>query len=288
MKLPLDRARHAALFELLAALADHGTPAVLVGGLVPPLLLEHLDPVGFDGAGPIRRTTDCDIIVSVSVEHGLDQQRRVEQILTASFRPDRRANQFRWNHPSGLRLDLIPVPTGVESGDPGARRLAAQLLGDVDAEAFYAGHELAVATAIAVTVEGPDDSDRPIAVTVEGPDDSDRPIAITALAPLLVMKLRAWEDSYRGRARDAYDIAWLLRYLEPNIAIEGIREARSRRPDLVDHVIHKLDAEFSDPDHAGVMAYAAEAFGRLTTDQTEPHRNAVAAAVLRILDGLRG
>lgn len=277
MRLPLDRLRHAALLELLARFDELGCRAVLIGGLVPPLLLQYLDPDGFATAPAGRRTADCDLVLDLAIGDGLEVYRDVQEFLAARWTRDPRANQFRWNHHSGLRVDLIPVPAGIERQDLAAIGLAELWLPDIDVKAFYRGQEFAISTAIDLFVLDP--SDVPF------------PLRIAGLAAMLTMKIQAWNDSYRGRKRDAHDVAWLLRYLDVEVAVRALRAARALRSDLVDHVVNHLRRDFSDEESAGVWHYVAEAFPDRhggEDEYTEADRNAVASAVQRLLAALDG
>ncbi|HRC56096.1 MAG TPA: hypothetical protein PKU97_09230 [Kofleriaceae bacterium] len=60
MRLPLAPAAQERLFQIIDALDALGCRCVLVGGLVPPLLLEALDPEGFAEASDPRVTSTGD------------------------------------------------------------------------------------------------------------------------------------------------------------------------------------------------------------------------------------
>ena len=271
MRLPLDRARHAALFELLDELERLGAPAVLVGGLVPPLLLDHLDPDASLAAPEPRRTADCDLVAHVS--HGApDAYDAVLRFLEARWARDRLANQFRWVHVSGLRVDLIPVPAGIEAGDPAALAFAARVSLNVDVAEFHHGQEYAIASALLVNVDD-----------LGG---GRRPIRVAGLVAMLALKLRAWTDSQRDRRRDAHDIVWLLRYVSTALAVDELVVARREQPTLVTGIVTALARDFADAWALGVRHYVAEAFPeryRLPDDEAESERLAAAYAVQRVL-----
>ena len=275
MRLPLDRARHVALFELLDDLDRLSTRAVLVGGLVPPLLLERLDPDGFADAPEARSTADCDLVLHVPLHGATAIYDDVQAALRARWSADPRVNQFRWNHHSGLRLDLIPVPVGIERADPAAIELASEWSPNIDVKAFYRAQEFAIATALDIEI-----------VDSGG---ARRGLRIAGLVAMLAMKLQAWNDSYRQRRRDAHDVAWLLRYLPTAVAAAAMGEARARRPDLVEDVGTHLRRDFADEWGEGVRHYVAEAFPdryRRADDEAEGDRRAAARAIRRFLDAL--
>lgn len=63
MKLRLQDKYTLVLMELCRGLEALGSRPVLVGGLVPPLLLETLDLFSFEVTPDPRRTTDCDVAI---------------------------------------------------------------------------------------------------------------------------------------------------------------------------------------------------------------------------------
>ena len=275
MRLPLDRARHAALFELLRELERLGTRAVLVGGLVPPLLLEHLDP---EGARDVhaRQTQDCDVVVQLPVDDGVRVYDEVLSFLRIRWSPKPAVNQFRWNHADGLRVDLIPVPVGIEGGERAAVELATSLSPDIDVRAFYRAQEFAITTALDVALVDP----------IEVPHR----LRIAGLLAMLAMKLEARKDLQRTYTKsDAHDVAWLLRYLDTAIAVAAVREAGGHRPDLVDFVCTELRRDFADERGAGIIRYVKEAFPHRyhsSEDDAEGDRLVTASKVRQFLDAL--
>lgn len=172
MKLPLSEAKTTALFQLLDRLEALELRAVLVGGLVPPLLLAALDPDGVDDHPQPRHTVDCDLVLALPVDDAERRSRQIESVLADyGWVRSPRHNQFRWTHATKLNVDLMPVPIGVESGDARAIALAGINFPDQDPTRFYRGHELALAD--------------PIELVVEVVDRAPRSIAIAGLAALL-------------------------------------------------------------------------------------------------------
>jgi hypothetical protein len=269
VKLPLGPRACDALFELLAALRQRELGAVLVGGLVPPLLLGHLQPDDADAAHSPRRTGDCDLALGVDVGGEHNQHAATIQTLDAlGWRADRKRNQFCWQHPARLWLDLIPVPAGIEAGDARAVAWIAPLLDGHDIDTFYRGYELALATAIDVSIEHAGNHHR---------------LPIAGLAAMFAMKLQAWTDGGAKHKSHAHDVCWLLRYTDERVVVAALDGVRGGRPALVEEVVARLRASFADPWSRGVLDYAWEAFNRRSDDDTEADRNAVAAAATRVL-----
>jgi hypothetical protein len=268
MKLPLSNARTVILLQLLRELDELGCPSVLVGGLVPPLLFEALEPDPRDEPPHNRGTTDCDVAIDVAVP-GFDRWREIEELLgSLGFTRNPRKNEFCWVHGCGLLIDPMPVPTGIERGDAEAVAFARTFVGG-STSLFYRGYELAL--------------QQPMVVTIELEDGSPHSLRIAGLASLLVMKLQAWIDSHHVRMKDAQDIGWLLRHLAPETVVLQLAAARALRPELMIEVVERLRAHFAEPDALGVCHYTRQAYSRILDEYTERHRNALAAAVKEIL-----
>lgn len=270
MNLPITVLQLDALFALLDGLAALALDVVLVGGLVPPLLLEALEPDLFMEDVHGRQTKDCDLAVAITVgDNGRAQLDAIEALLAGLGWRRGRANQFRWEHGSRLPLDVLPVPDGIEAGATAAVALARTWV-DSDVATFYRGYELALEDHVVIEIAH---------------GATTRTLQIAGLLPMLAMKLQAWDDRPE-RQRDAHDVALLLRFTSLDTAVAALRRGEARRPDLVREVLARLRQAFTGPWERGVLAYAAEAFRYRDDDVTEPERNAVAFAVLRLLDAM--
>lgn len=271
MMLPLTAAQHDALFVLIGALTELGLEVVLVGGLVPPLLIEALEPGVFMEDVRVRQTNDCDLAVAIGVgDAGRASVDAVHELLASSgwtYTPQQ--NPFRWVHDSNVQLDMMPVPAGIEASDGDAIAVA-QTWVKRDTALFYRGYELALVDAVIVEID-------------VGP--LPRALRIAGLLPVLAMKLQAWTDRPERR-KDAHDVAMLLRFISVENTAAALRRGEGRRPDLVREVLARLHPAFTDPWGRGVDAYALEAFPHREQDATEPDRNAVVEAARRLLEAM--
>jgi hypothetical protein len=266
VKLPLLEPQSAQIVAVFEGLERLGKRPVLVGGLVPPLLLVALDPEGFHDFPP-RSTADCDLAIDVAVGAPDDWPAVEALLLSLGFSRRGKKNQFCWGHPSGLMMDPMPVPTGIERGDPEAIAMVRHLV-ECDTQRFYRGYELAL------------DSFEQIELEV-GP--CVHALRIAGLVAMLAMKLQAWTDRRHQRKRDAQDIAWLLRQLDPQIVVRELRAARRVRADLVDEIVQRLWDEFSDPDHRGVLD-SMSGYGNYLGERGERHCREVASAIRNVLE----
>ena len=270
MKLQLPDASVRVLLELLLRLEELGGRPVLVGGLVPPLLRPTMDPENlYSPPGSPRQTSDCDLAIDVAVASS-DRWKDIERALvTLEFVKKPKKNQFRWEHRCGLGIDPMPVAAGIEREDPHAIAFARPFV-EGDTATFFRGYELAIELFVEVTI----DLD----------DETSHPLRIAGIAAMLSMKLQAWTDRRYERRKDAQDIGWLLRYSAPEIVARHLLDARSRRPELVEEIIDRLDRFFSAEEHGGTN----DAVSRdLYEEIAERHRNAIAGAVQLLLKAYR-
>lgn len=266
--LPLAPAQLAVVLELIDGLTRISERVALVGGLVPPILLQHLDPDGYEAAATVRATADFDIAVDLALTP--DAFDELETMLRGSgWTANRQQNQFRWCK-DGAKVDVMPVPAGIERGAESAVAVAARFQCG-DPHEFFRGYEFAL--------------QEPVTVEISALGNT-RSLTVAGVVSLLAMKLQARLDRRADRKRDARDVGWLLRYMATDVVVAELRRASLRRDDLVEFVVARLASSFTDADADGCMDYGTEAHG-LVDEYTEPHREAVAAAVRRLLDAYR-
>lgn len=178
-RLELPAERNAILGKLLRKLDERGCPYVLVGGLVPTLLREVLDPEPLDEPSESRSTVDCDLALDVAVS-AADEWQRMQGILRdEGFGRFEKESQFCWSHPCGLMIDPMPVPAGIERGEPAAVSFARTFV-ERDTSKFFRGYELAL--------------QRPLIVEITFDGSDSYPLRIAGLPAMLAMKLQAWTD----------------------------------------------------------------------------------------------
>ncbi|HXV94007.1 MAG TPA: nucleotidyl transferase AbiEii/AbiGii toxin family protein [Pseudonocardia sp.] len=251
--------------QVLRIVGFAGDGLTIIGGLVPTLLVPVVDPAY---GRPHVGTRDVDLCLSVAlVEDGAQGYERMEtQLRRAGFGPG--PVTFRWMHPSGTEIEFFcPAGEGRPAGrmhrppvGPGRQTLGGRLT----ALALDSG-ELLVADR------------RTVRRTVALPDrggliDFDFPV--TGPAGFLAAKAAALGD--RDKAKDAYDLVWLMD------AWPGGPEALAREialgvattlPGAVRRMREQLAAAFATEEHHGARAYARF----VGTDQATPDERAALA-----------
>jgi predicted nucleotidyltransferase len=235
--------------------------------MLPPILLEALDPDNFEMAASPRYTGDCDVAIDIAF-HGAERWRQIESLLhRLGFERDLKKNQFRWKHACGLKIDALPVPSGIERGDSAARAFGESFVRD-DTQRFFHGYELALA--------------EPVEISVELDDGETQSIRVAGVAACLVMKLQAWTDRRLEDKKDAHDLGWLLRYMTSEIIAVELRKLRDQWPERAEVVIARLEENFSDPEGRGTLDYVSQ-YANGVLELTERNRRALASAVAEVL-----
>lgn len=237
---------------LLRSLGFASRHVVLIGGLVPGLLVRELDPGS--GIEPHVGTTDLDVCLSVAIMEGTTgQYEKMQQSLkNAGFKPTDQSWRWRGGRSLSLVLEFFcPQPEGVPPG--------AVFRPPVDRQQARAnlGSQLGALTLAAGEIIGLDAEEVRREVTL--PERGGRftaTLRVTGPAAFLAAKAAALVG--RSKAKDAYDIVWLIEALPggPDGAAAAIRKRpASNHPQFKDALATLAD-QFGDIDSAGARAYA--------------------------------
>ena len=112
-------------------------------------------------------------------------------------------------------------------------------------------------------------------------------VAIASITAMLAMKLQAFLDRPFDRQRDAQDVVWLARSLDPDVIGDDLVACRSARGDLVDEILARLEQHFADPWSRGISAYFEQAFRGRTSFDEDARREGGAAAIGALLAAYR-
>lgn len=222
------------LIELTHLLGQYRDDIVLVGGWVPPLLLgeatEHVGSMDVDLALDHKKLERCGYESIGRLLTGADYVQDAEQPFTY------RKEVFT----AGCRLQVqVDLLAGEYEGTGRSRRT--QRFQDVRPRKAR-GCDLAFAAPVEVRVEGRLPSGALDSVTVR----------VTALGPFIVMKSIALRE--RLKAKDAYDIYFVLRHAAFDHVVDSIRQLGDHG--LLREALDALSEKFASPMHVGPQQVA--------------------------------
>lgn len=255
------------LRTILTKVGPWGGRLTLIGGMAPRYLVADLAPETPEHAG----TTDLDIIVGVTLSTEEEEAYRTLQknLKEAQFAPSRnpetgREETFRWERQvDGVRVQLeffCPVGTGT----PGQLlRNPGKNVGSGISAIRTRGAELAGADHITVKLAGE--------LLDYGGIQEGVTARVANLLPFLVLKAYAIEE--RDKAKDSYDVVWILNAYKqgPRSAVEDIRKSPVLAHPDVRVAIHHLRSHFRTHEHRGPSQYAIFEL-RNTSDEDERAR----------------
>jgi hypothetical protein len=234
--------------HVLRIIGFAGDGLTIIGGLVPTLLVPVIDPAF---GQPHVGTRDIDLCLSIAlIEDGAHGYERMEtQLRQAGFKPG--SSTFRWTHPSGTEVEFFcPAGQGRPAGrmhrppaGPGKQTFGARLT----ALALNSGELLTADRHLRRrTVELPGEG---------GLIEFDFPV--TGPAGFISAKVAALAG--RDKAKDAYDLVWLLDAWPGGpeaVATEIAQGVAATLPGAVSRIREQLTTAFASEDHHGPRAHA--------------------------------
>jgi hypothetical protein len=212
--------------------------AVIVGGLVPTLLYQNIDPIAELGAH--IGTVDIDLAMDLVV---LDKD-RYEDIASclksSGFSPDKNENgnvtRQRWRAQNGAQVDFLmpPVPPDTLGGKQ--QSLTSEL-----AMFTMRGLDLALKNRVTVALAGNDLEGR----NVER--------AVPVCSPEIFVVLKALAIAGRNKPKDAYDIHYVLANDPIGARALGASLQQYRPHDAVEAALRSLRRDYRDVDGRGPM-----------------------------------
>jgi len=259
--------------DLLRALSFTAHHLVLIGGLVPSLLVSVLDP----GIRPHVGTTDLDLCLTLALTEGdTAEYERIETVLaglgfvmgSSSFRWERRAIApqlvVEFFCPDGPDRPAGNLYRPRRDTTPTAKQ---NFGGKLSALALAAG-ELLVTDTEMVT--------REVALP-RGGGMATLDLQVTGPLAFLVAKHQALLG--RKKAKDAYDIVWLIESWPGGATAAAA--AFSQRPAFttptVQESLKKLARDFASTDSIGARSYATFRQGTTRAERALHERQAVGA-----------
>lgn len=187
-----------ALGTVSAALGAHLGDIVVVGGMVPYLLVDQARV-----AEPHAGTTDLDLALSISLVSNGSYKNLPGLLRDAGFTPD--SSFWRWRHPSGAALDLLIKTDRTTKGANKTKWL-------VPNELTALANEF-----ILLAERSPREFSVRAGTDLRG--GQCREVTVRVCAPAPFMALKAYALQNREKAKDAYDLYYMMRHYGPGLGV---------------------------------------------------------------------
>lgn len=228
--------------EVATRLGDFQDSLCVVGGLVPSLLIPQAE---------LRRgeeghvgTIDLDLGFSIAVFDEQLYKGIAKRLADAGFAPDRNeagnTTAQRWKSAQGVTIDFLIPPTRPD--DQGGRL---RNLDDHLAAFIIPGLDLAFEDSSLVTIED------------ELPSGGHATRQIRVCGPAAFSVLKALAFDRRGKAKDAYDLYYVLRHHTIGAQAIGLRMSRWSTHPRVDEACAILRRDFTDAHRVGPVRVAS-------------------------------
>lgn len=241
-----------ALRTILTKVGPWGGKLALIGGMAPRYLVGDLPAETPEHVG----TTDLDIVVGVTLSTEEEEAYRTLQqnLKDAQFAPSRNPDTgqeetFRWGRQvDGVRVQLeffCPIGTGT----PGQLlRNPGKNVGSRISAIRMRGAELAAEDFVMIKLAGD--------LLDHGGIQEGIAVRVGNLLPFLILKAFAIDE--RDKAKDSYDVVWILNAYKqgPGSAVEDIAKSPVIGHPDVPVAVNLLRTHFQTPEHRGPSQYA--------------------------------
>lgn len=232
--------------SLVAEIGPWGNHCAFIGGLVPGLLLP--DPGA--GLAPHVGTRDVDLALRVAA-YGEDAEmyRTLKNNLAALKLEQTSDRTFEWRRMVDGFEVLVELFVPVETPEQGGRIQRKPL-------------EKSGSGLTALGIYGLDLIDRDIVeVEDEGPLLDDRgvkKVTLRVCGPAVLLGLKAWALHERVKAKDGYDVVWLLKAFGAGALAERFRGAGLHETHFGTQALGFLEEHFASLEHTGPAGWAGE------------------------------
>ena len=221
--------------EIATRLGDFRDQMCIVGGLVPSLII---DQSNLRDDEPHVGTIDLDIGFSIVILDDQLYEAIAQRLSEAGFKPDTNdkgnPTAQRWRSSHGITVDFLIQPT--TEADRGGRL---RHIDDRFAAFIIPGLDLAFQDSVTVTI---DDS-------LPGGAKARRDIQVCGPSAFTILKALAFDK--RGKAKDAYDLYYVIRHHPLGPEKIGQRIRQFGEDTHVTEAIGILQRDFTEPDHVG-------------------------------------
>lgn len=227
--------------EVATRLGDFQDTLCIVGGLVPSLIIPQSELR--EGEEAHVGTIDLDLGFSVAVLNDQLYEEIARRLSEAGFAPDQNEagniTAQRWKSAQGVTIDFLIAPTRPDDKGGRLRNLDKGL-----AAFIIPGLDLAFADSALVTIED----------ELPGGGRATRQVRVCGPAAFAVLKALAFGK--RGKAKDAYDLYYVLRHHVLGAEAIGARIAEFGDHPQVDEAREVLGRDFTEEDLVGPVRVA--------------------------------
>lgn len=237
---------HMVARSLVAEIGPWGNHCAFIGGLVPGFLI----PEPGEGLATHVGTRDVDLALRVAaIGEDIEMYRTLKNNLAALKLEQSPASSFAWTRTiDGFEVIVelfVPVENTEQAGKIQRKPIEKSGSG-LTALGVY-GLDLIERDIVEVEDEGPLLDDKGI-----------KKVTLRVCGPAVLLGLKAWALHERVKAKDGYDVVWMLKAFGPEAVAARFRAAGLHETDFGMGALKFLDEHFSSPEHTGPKGWASE------------------------------
>lgn len=237
---------HMVARTLVSEIGPWGERCALFGGLTPGLLVPYPPPSLLPHIG----TRDVDLALRIAaLSDEREMYRTLKQNLTHIGFKQSNEPSFEWNRQvEGVEV-VVELFVPVEDPSQGGRvqRKPIEQSGSGLTALGIFGLELIERDLELVIDEGP---------LLDG--IGIKRVGLRVCGPAMLLALKAWALTDRNKAKDGYDVVWMLKALGPEAIAARFRDAGLQNTEFGIQALARLEECFSSSDHTGPTGWITE------------------------------
>ncbi len=232
--------------SLVAEIGPWGNHCAFIGGLVPGLLL----PDPGENLAPHIGTRDVDLALRVAaIGDDAEMYRTLKNNLSALQLVQTSDRTFEWKRMvEGFEV-IVELFVPVEDPEQGGKIQRKPI-------------EKSGSGLTALGIYGLDSIERDIEeVEDEGPlldAKGVKKVTLRVCGPAVLLGLKAWALHERTKAKDGYDVVWILKAFGAKAMAQRFLKAGLHETDFGIQALTFLDEHFSSPEHTGSVGWAEQ------------------------------
>ena len=232
--------------SLVAEIGPWGNHCAFIGGLVPGLLL----PYPGDDLAPHVGTRDVDLALRVAATgDDVEMYRTLKNNLTALQLVQTSDRTFEWTRTVEGFTVIVELFVPVEMPEQGGkiqRRPIEKSGSGLTALGLY-GLDFIERDFVEIEDEGPLLDDRGV-----------KKVTLRVCGPAVLLGLKAWALHERVKAKDGYDVVWMLKAFGAEAVSARFLNARLHETDFGIQALTFLEEHFATSAHTGPTGWASE------------------------------